>query len=317
LLFERNQAQYAALTLILPSCHFHLGLPPWKVPKCPKVRYQRRGERHGNAWQHFAWSLLIGSAVFGISHLIVGEFVSAGIAFVITMVVLFQWRQTRAWIGSTNPNLVFVATGLAVFAIIVSPFIEQHRWPFSSPITANNLSLVAPLTTTGATPSINLEQNKENEIVKKVNSLSPGDKERLSTALFQLSSVLDSSETTHDILWQIKTAKPMTPAVLIPKLDELKIAASSLSSRIYAEINQRYFQEVMTQITEVPASSDATEQSLTLLLSTLGTIADEYEKYLRVIETTAALLKPENERFEKYASDVESQIAWSRHLLMR
>jgi hypothetical protein len=89
----------------------------------------------GEAWPLVTWGVLIFTAGFeGISHLIVREFVSAGIAFAIMvalMATLLHWREIKERLGPTNPNLSFIAIALMLFAVIVSPFVEQRRWPFS------------------------------------------------------------------------------------------------------------------------------------------------------------------------------------------
>src|SRR5260370_13199200 len=40
--------------------------------------------------------------------------------------------QIRCRISNTNTNLCFVAAPLLIAVIILSPFIEQQRWPFSA-----------------------------------------------------------------------------------------------------------------------------------------------------------------------------------------
>jgi hypothetical protein len=82
------------------------------------------------------WGVLIFAAGFeGIASLVHAEWVSSLTSFAIMVgltAMLLHWR----WVASINPNWIVGAVIVALSAIILSPFVEQQRWPFSlEPIT--------------------------------------------------------------------------------------------------------------------------------------------------------------------------------------
>lgn len=77
--------------------------------------------------------IILGFGLEFVAAIVHFEWLRASVSFaglLITMTIALHWRH---WTRRTNPNFVYPALLVLLFGLILSPFIEQRRWPFSYP----------------------------------------------------------------------------------------------------------------------------------------------------------------------------------------
>lgn len=52
------------------------------------------------------------------------------------MALALHWKQIKSWAATISPNWVVAVFALLLQAVLMMPFIEQQRWPFSAEISA-------------------------------------------------------------------------------------------------------------------------------------------------------------------------------------
>jgi hypothetical protein len=78
--------------------------------------------------------LVLGFGLEFVAALVHGEWLRAVISFVglvALMAAALHWNQIKSWAAQTNPNWVIATLSLVLAGLILSPFLEQRRWPFS------------------------------------------------------------------------------------------------------------------------------------------------------------------------------------------
>jgi hypothetical protein len=79
--------------------------------------------------------LVLGFGLEFVAALVHGEWVRAGVSFaglVGLMAAALHGNQIRSWIARTNPNWLYPGLLVLLLGIILSPFIEEKRWPLSA-----------------------------------------------------------------------------------------------------------------------------------------------------------------------------------------
>jgi hypothetical protein len=148
-----------------------------------------------------------------------------------------KWHSVKQRLSSSMASSINIIAndfrywlGVLAFLILaarIAPIFYHTEVPRPS-VAAPSSSV--PLSSTPAPIALNPEQKREADITMAVKALSVDDRNRLSTALFQLSSVFDSSNEIHVLLWDIRTAKGIDVNDLMPKLEDLKAAVSSFGN---------------------------------------------------------------------------------------
>jgi hypothetical protein len=78
------------------------------------------------------WGILIFAAGFeGIATLVHAEWLSSLASFALMVGLTAMLLHWKSWLAAVNPNWLAGAVTVVLAAIILSPFIEQGRWPFS------------------------------------------------------------------------------------------------------------------------------------------------------------------------------------------
>jgi hypothetical protein len=82
---------------------------------------------------HVVWGALVFTCflVF-IEKLLERDFGTALAALLLGLGIAAVALHSRTWLDRTNPNWVYAASVAAIFALILSPFVEEKRWPFSA-----------------------------------------------------------------------------------------------------------------------------------------------------------------------------------------
>jgi hypothetical protein len=79
--------------------------------------------------------LILGFGLETVAALVHFEWVRAivsAIGLVAMMAAILHWKQIRSWASELNPNWIVAALSLLLAGLILSPFVEQRRWPFST-----------------------------------------------------------------------------------------------------------------------------------------------------------------------------------------
>ena len=100
---------------------------------CLKGQYREVGERQF----HTSYGLSLCS-VFGlefVTALVHADWLDTIVSFVGLvglMAAALHWTQLKTWTTRLNPNWIVATFSLLLLAIILAPFVEQRRWPFST-----------------------------------------------------------------------------------------------------------------------------------------------------------------------------------------
>jgi TolA-binding protein len=103
---------------------------------------------------YVVWGVLVlGFGLELVAAFVRGEWTHAIVSFaglVALMSAALHWQQIKSWATGLNPNWVVASLSLVLAGLILSPFVEERRWPFSTafhdPPTADDLArATAPL----------------------------------------------------------------------------------------------------------------------------------------------------------------------------
>jgi hypothetical protein len=113
---------------------------PDPPPSAPQSGPVSEGGPLPRTWReaipYVVWVVLVlGFGLEFVAALVHGEWVRAGVSLaglVALMAAALHWNQIRSWIARTNPNWLYPGLLVLLLAIILSPFIEEKRWPLSA-----------------------------------------------------------------------------------------------------------------------------------------------------------------------------------------
>jgi hypothetical protein len=103
---------------------------------------------------YVVWGVLVlGFGLELVAAFVRGEWTHAIVSFaglVALMSAALHWQQIKSWATGLNPNWVLASLSLVLAGSILSPFVEERRWPFSAvfhdPPTAEQIAAaIAPI----------------------------------------------------------------------------------------------------------------------------------------------------------------------------
>lgn len=88
-------------------------------------------------WQealpYVAWiGLVISCFLVFITKLVERSYGEALVSLLFGICIAAIALHSKDWLARTNPNWVYIASALVVVFLIMSPFVEEKRWPFSA-----------------------------------------------------------------------------------------------------------------------------------------------------------------------------------------
>jgi hypothetical protein len=84
------------------------------------------------AMPYVTWGAVIFTFVFVfVEKLVEAEYGQALFALIGSLVMIVVALHSKAWLERTSPNWLYPGCLALVAAVVLSPFIEEHRWPFS------------------------------------------------------------------------------------------------------------------------------------------------------------------------------------------
>jgi hypothetical protein len=92
------------------------------------------------------------------------------VGLVVLMATALHWNALKSWASRTSPNWIWASFALALLALILAPFIEQHRWPFAWQIaqrtpTASDVTSGNTYADTGYDPNVPISWQPQFQII--------------------------------------------------------------------------------------------------------------------------------------------------------
>src|ERR1700737_952833 len=85
-----------------------------------------------DATHNITWGALVLTCFFVFIEKLVEQIYGQALAaLVLGLAIMAVALHSKTWLERTNPNCVFGAFTVLLMAIVLAPFVEQRRWPFS------------------------------------------------------------------------------------------------------------------------------------------------------------------------------------------